>query len=454
MLVSFSVNAAREVSQVHLEAGDGNWSVGVGFRKGTFPYIGQDKENDLLPLITYNGKDFFIDGTRTGFHLLNSDDWLISTYAAYRFGGFNEEDSMLLDGMDRDDGVDGRLAVTRKSSYGSFTFDTGADISNKSEGWDAEIRWGELYQFGNYRMRPWLSYTYEDQNLSNYYYGVNFDEVTFDRPSYQTTSSKEWSYGLDMSYRIGQHHFIGLNLQYSQLDESKINSPIVTESGVFHGFLNYRYEFNDFQSNPYVNGSLTRDLTKGEWYWRFAAGRTTTTSFNQLMRFIDLFDPEERNTGLASFFLGKKVANKFMGLPIEAYVTGGYVRRFERGEQEDFNEYVLGFKAYYSGFPWSDKVKTRVGIGQGVSYAQHVPIVEKENVERKNRSASHFLNYLDWSWDVSIGDIFGSDDLKDCFFGWSVHHRSGIFGSSDFYGNVDGGGNVNTLYMQCHHNIL
>jgi hypothetical protein len=31
-----------------------------------------------------------------------------------------------------------------------------------------------------------------------------------------------------------------------------------------------------------------------------------------------------------------------------------------------------------------------------------------------------------------------------------VHHRSGIFGSSDFFGNVYGGGNVNTLYLQCH----
>jgi hypothetical protein len=57
---------------------------------------------------------------------------------------------------------------------------------------------------------------------------------------------------------------------------------------------------------------------------------------------------------------------------------------------------------------------------------------------------------LDLSWDFRIGDLFQQASLRECYFGWSVHHRSGIFGSSDFLGNVDGGGNVNTLYLQCH----
>ena len=94
--------------------------------------------------------------------------------------------------------------------------------------------------------------------------------------------------------------------------------------------------------------------------------------------------------------------------------------------------------------------RTRVEIAEGISYAESIPIVERENVERKNRSGSNFLNYLDLSWDVSIGDLFQQPSLRECYFGWSVHHRSGIFGSSDFLGNVDGGGNVNTLYLQCH----
>ncbi len=442
--------AARDVSQLHLQPGSGDWSLGAGFRYGTFPYVGEDTENDFLPLITYSGEHFFIDGTRTGFHLYNSENWLIGTYAAYRFGGFNEEDSKELDGMDRDDGIDGRFAITRKTNFGNFTLDAGTDISDKSEGWDAQLRWGKRFASGDFLYRPWIGLTYEDQNLANYYYGVKSSEATAERPAYETNSAQEWSYGIDTSYRLAQHQYVGLNLQYSQLDTTKLDSPIVDENGVFHVFLNYRYEFNDYRADPEVSGSLFKDLTKGEWYWRAAAGRATDTGFNNLMRFQDMFDPEERDTGLASVFLGKKVTDEFLGLPLEGYVTGGFVRRFERGEQDDFNEYVLGFKVYYSNFPWSDRIKTRVGMAEGISYADGIPIVERENVERKNRSGSHFLNYLDWSWDVSIGDLFNKPSLTECYFGWSVHHRSGIFGSSDFFGNVDGGGNVNTLYLQCH----
>jgi outer membrane protein len=442
--------AARDVSQLHLQSGTGDWSLGTGFRYGTFPYVGEDTEEDFLPLITYSGEHFFIDGTRTGFHLYNTEDWLVGTYVAYRFGGFNEEDSKELDGMDRDDGVDARFAITRKTSFGDFTLDTGADIRDKSNGWDAQLRWGKTLRSGDFLYRPWIGLTYEDQNLANYYYGVKSSEATAERPAYETDSALEWSYGIDTSYRLSQHHYVGLNLQYTQLDSTKLDSPTVDENGVFHSFLSYRYEYNDYRDDPTVSGGLLRDLTKGEWYWRVAAGRTTKSSLHELITFREMFDAEERDTGLASVFLGKKVTDEFLWLPMDGYVTGGLVRRFERGEQDDFNEYVLGFKAYYSDFPWSDRVKTRVGIAEGVSYVEHLPIVERENIESKNRSGSHFLNYMDWSWDVSIGDLFNQPSLKECYFGWSVHHRSGIFGSSDFFGNVDGGGNVNTLYLQCH----
>ena len=453
-IFSTSVHAARDVTQIHLEPGSGLWSLGMGFRNGTFPYVGKDDVDDLLPLITYNGETFFIDGTRTGFHIYQSSAWLIGAYASYRFAGFNEEDGIELDGMDRDDGVDGRFAITRRTDFGNFTLDYGHDISGTSNGWDLDLRWGKLFVNGNYRIRPWIGITYEDQKLSNYYYGVNPEEATADRAAYQTKSALEMRYGIDMSYRVAQHHYFGFNMQYSELDSTNINSPIVIDNGQFSSFATYRYEFNDYQDNPYVNGSITNDLTKGEWYWRVAAGHHTETTFNQLVRFQNMFKPEERGTGLASVFVGKKIADNFMWLPLEAYVTGGYVRRFEKGLQDDFNEYVLGFKAYFSKFPWSDTIKTRIGIAEGVSYAAKVPFVEGEHVEAKNRSASKFLNYIDWSIDVSIGDVFKVPKLKECYFGWSVHHRSGIFASSDFYGNVNGGSNVNTLYVQCHHNLM
>lgn len=66
------------------------------------------------------------------------------------------------------------------------------------------------------------------------------------------------------------------------------------------------------------------------------------------MRFQLMFKPEERGTELASLFVRKKIADNFMWLSLEAYITGGYIRRFEKCLQNNFNEYILGFIAYFS----------------------------------------------------------------------------------------------------------
>ena len=72
----------------------------------------------------------------------------------------------------------------------------------------------------------------------------------------------------------------------------------------------------------------------------------------------------------------------------------------------------------------------------------------REKGDEKDRRTSHLIYYLDVSLDVSEGDVFGAEELKNLFFGFSIHHRSGIFASANLYGNVYGGSNVNTLYLE------
>ena len=79
--------------------------------------------------------------------------------------------------------------------------------ADKSNGWDAQLRWGRRFENGNFLYRPWIGLTYEDQNLTNYYYGVKSSEATAERPAYETDSALEWSYGIDTSYRLTQHHY-------------------------------------------------------------------------------------------------------------------------------------------------------------------------------------------------------------------------------------------------------
>lgn len=102
----------------------------------------------------------------------------------------------------------------------------------------------------------------------------------------------------------------------------------------------------------------------------------------------------------------------------------------------------------YYGFPWSHRVKTRIGFGFGVSYAERVPYAEVQSQARRERNTSKVLNYLDPSIDVSLGDIFGSERWQELYFGFGVSHRSGIFGSAQMLGTVDGGSNYIYTYLE------
>jgi outer membrane protein len=105
-------------------------------------------------------------------------------------------------------------------------------------------------------------------------------------------------------------------------------------------------------------------------------------------------------------------------------------------------------KAYYYGFPWREKVRTRVGMGMGISYAQRVPFIEARDQALRNRPTSRLLNYLDPTIDISLGDLIGSRAMKETYMGFGVSHRSGMFGSSQLLGNVDGGSNYIYTYVE------
>ena len=116
------------------------------------------------------------------------------------------------------------------------------------------------------------------------------------------------------------------------------------------------------------------------------------------------------------------------------------------GLQDNGVQLEVFMKAFYTGFPWSDLLKTRLGMGVGVSLAQRAPYIEASSQALDGKPASRLLNYLDPTINISLGDLVGSCRLKDTFIGVGVSHRSGIFGASRLLGNVNGGSN----YLYTH----
>jgi outer membrane protein len=120
----------------------------------------------------------------------------------------------------------------------------------------------------------------------------------------------------------------------------------------------------------------------------------------------------------------------------------------ERGFQNDFWQVHGYFKAYYYGFPWREQVRTRLGFGAGLSYVRSIPLMEVRDQGLRGRGTSRLLNYLDPTADVSVGDLVGARALRETYAGIGVSHRSGIFGSSQLVGNVNGGSNYIYGYLE------
>jgi outer membrane protein len=225
-----------------------------------------------------------------------------------------------------------------------------------------------------------------------------------------------------------------------------VDSPIVANDSGTSFQVGYRYEFggektvrHDGQYNFVTNNARPSAV-------RLAYGCTTETKFVEILQ--GDINCADIDTHLASAFVSRQLTENMLTLPIEGWLQLGLGRRFQNDLQSDFWEGVFAFKALFRQFPWSDSVQTRVGFSNGLSYAGRIPALEIEKAARKNRRESHLLHYLEFSLDVSVGDVLRVDSLRDLFAGFYVHHRSGIFASSNYYKNVDGGSNANMLYLE------
>lgn len=108
-------------------------------------------------------------------------------------------------------------------------------------------------------------------------------------------------------------------------------------------------------------------------------------------------------------------------------IEGQIARHFVKQRHWETNLLLV---ARWHAFPWNRFVRTSIAVGEGVSYASSIPVIEQERSPGKN---SRLLNYLMFELELAPPDKPN----------WSVfariHHRSGVFG---LYDDVSLGSNI------------
>lgn len=426
---------------VDLLAIPGSAGLGGIERLAYTPYKGATAGNDLIPLYMYEGKRYYVHATRVGVKFDDTERSGFDAFLDYRYEGYPiDQTPAILAGMARRSaGVDAGVAYRHRADWGNVDVELLHDINNTSHGSEFRLGYNADFASGDWHWRPNITVARRNAALNNYYYGVQAGEATALRPAYLPGGGVDVSVGLYGYYDLTRRWRVLGSVGATLLAKSERNSPIVEDKPQPSAMVGLAYDFGSHA--PYSAPGLPLHV-------RVFGGRATECNFLPAVTFRCGSTRTGDDTRIWGVDLGRPLVTGVNGWPLDFVAFLGVLVHDERGIVHDSLQVNAQIKAYYYGLPFEQALGARVGFGAGFSLAQRVPLTEQRDQARRGRATSRLLNYLDPTLDVSIGRITGVRKYEQTFLGIGVSHRSGIFGTSQLLGNIDGGSNYLYAYLE------
>lgn len=419
----------------------GNAGLGMALRFEDSLYREGGMRFDLVPLYLYEGEHFYLQAYRVGIKFQPMPTRRYDLFLAHRFEGYPYDviPPSLAGMVARSPGLDAGISYRWKEPWGNYFVEYLHDISGTSLGSEFQVGFNYDIRRDGLILTPNIVFSVRDANLNDYYYGVRPGEATVSRPAYQAGGGLNARLGVDARYDLTQHWRLMGGIYTARWTDEVRFSPIVETRAQVGGFVGLGY---DFEPEKRPMGASSPLIVK------ILYGKATDCNLLPTMALTCTSTQTVDHTSVTGLELGKPFFEKFNGWPLDFVGYVAVLQHNEQGLQPDTLQFNAYMKAYYYGFPWRDRVRTRIGFGAGISYAQDIPYVEARDQMLRGRNTSKLLNYLDPSIDVSVGDLTGIRSQHDTYFGFGVTHRSGIFGTSQVLGNVDGGSNYIYTYLE------
>jgi outer membrane protein len=426
----------------------GSAGLGAVVRSEKSPYIDGGIRYDILPLYLYEGDRLYLHGGRVGLKVFKDESGggkqSLNLFIEQRFEGFpGDKVPAVLAGMaPRSSGLDLGLSWSRKADWGVVQAELLHDVGSASNGTEARLSYAYPFRAGKWSLHPQVTLAARDSKLNDYYYGVRPGEAAPGRPAYAPGAGVNATLALYGSYDVSERWRLLGGLAWTRFDQDIRKSPIVRDKPQTSVYLGAAYDF----------GAYKRAWTdeKSDTHVKLLYGRAGADNCI-LVKIVTLNCVQldkTTPTSVTGVQIGKPFIKQLKGWPLDFVGYVGLLRHDENGYQPNGYDINAFMKAYYYGFPWNDRVQTRLGLGVGFSLADRPNYQEVTSQAKRGRPTSRLLNYLEPSVDVSLGDLIKSYPLKDTFIGVGVSHRSGIFGSSRVLGNVNGGSNYIFTYVE------
>jgi len=401
----------------------GGTGVGFVWKQEHSTYKGDQGGLDNLPLYLYEGERAYLHGTRLGLKF-RQDEWRFDAFVSYRFEGFTRdrppESAAALGITAREPGWDGGLSVRRAFSWGTPYLEVLRDVSHASQG--SELRAGYWYETrrGRLTLKPHAMVALRDASLNNFYYGTS---------TYQAGAGIDVQGALYASYALTESWNLLAGARLTRRSSEISSSPLARPGLQSELFLGFLYDLSPKQARwtPLAAPGGKPLIVKALY------GYSSDCDVLQIMRLNCTSTHTVDNTDIWALHLGRMLIDAPDGWPVQLAGFIGAQRHLEKAYQDDFWSVMAFFKVYWYGFPWDKYVRTRIGMASGLSYSEQISQMELRDQGKDEKGNWKLLNYLDPSIDFRVA--------RDTYLGLGVSHRSGAFGKSQFFGNVNGGSN-------------
>lgn len=208
--------------------------VGGGAIISSKPYEGMDAKVYPVPLFAYEGKRLYFRGLTGGYWLFTWNGVSMGPVLQPRFDGYDEEDSSALRGMDdRDWSVDGGAGVSWLTDVGLFGLAFVTDLLGRHNGQELEFSYTVRFKWADFDFIPSAGMRWKSENLVDYYYGVQADEVRFNpapaRLAYDGDDAVDPYIRMAVRRKLLPRWSLLAAAQYEWLDDAITDSPIVDE---------------------------------------------------------------------------------------------------------------------------------------------------------------------------------------------------------------------------------
>lgn len=427
-ICSFELSTASQLdsSSQAKQYTEQTWGVALSARSASIIFEGDDDVvTSFVPLLYFKGERFYLDGLEGGFHLYKKSSWQATILGRLRFFDIPEEYQNEVRGDTVD--IGGRLR---------YLYDDEARVdfeilSDQYGNTHANLRLEHDFEAGSLEITPYINARLKSSGFNDRYYGL----VWLGNDSID--GGVDFQVGSRLRYHLLSNLYLVGALSVRWLDDSVRDTEMVDtnwEAEVFAGLG----IFNEEPKKRRANIGMSP-------YLRISQGWGTPSSIGDIVSADITWD--EYNNQMTALFYGYPLTERLFGLPLELYLTPGIIFHYSSEVQNSAQEYVVAIKAYYT---LKLPVRFRFGIAEGLSYISEVTYVESTTNKSGGYETSNLMNYLGFSVDMNIGDIFRSELLGKIWLGVALHHRSSMFESAQQFGRIDGGSNYPSLYLQGH----